>query len=349
MPETTMPETTVSSARTMLAGRLNTRTREFAVRRVPVPVPGPGEVRVEVGAAGVCLSDVHLIDGLLRPALLDGEDVTLGHEVAGTVESLGDGVTQVAVGTRVIVQAGKQVGATVHTMGVDYDGGWAEYLVAPAALMAPIPDNLPFEQAAIIPDAVSTPWAAIERTGQVRAGESVGVWGVGGLGAHGVQLLRLVGAAPIIAIDPLPQARQRALELGADLALDPGDPGFAAAMDEATGGRRLDVAFDFAGVDAVRKQAINSLGVDGRLVLVGLSGRSVTIENSTSFSYNRRQLRGHYGSEPHHVEQLVAFARLGRLELSRSVSVTLPLAEAARAVAMLENKEGNPIRIVLVP
>jgi D-arabinose 1-dehydrogenase-like Zn-dependent alcohol dehydrogenase len=343
-----MRETSMA-AQTMLAGRLNVRTRKFSVERIPVPVPGPGEVRVQVGAAGVCLSDVHLIDGLLRPALLDGDVVTLGHEVAGTVESLGDGVTGVAVGARVIVQAGTVVGSAVHTMGVDYDGGWAEYLVAPAALMVPIPDALPLDQAAIIPDAVSTPWAAIERTAQVRAGESVGVWGVGGLGAHGVQLLRLVGAAPIIAIDPLPQARERALELGADLAIDPADPGFVEAMNDVTGGRRLDVAFDFAGVDAVRTQAINSLGTDGRLVLVGLSGRPVTIENSTSFSYNQRQLRGHYGSEPRHVEQLVGFARLGRLELSRSVSVHVPLAEADRAVEMLTARTGNPIRIVLVP
>ncbi|MEP7764668.1 zinc-binding dehydrogenase [Sanguibacter sp. 25GB23B1] len=337
------------AAPTMLAARLDVRTRELTVQRIPVPVPRPGEVRVAVGAAGVCLSDIHLIDGLLRPALLDGDEVTLGHEVAGTVETLGGGVTGVAVGARVIVQAGKVVGSAVHTMGVDYDGGWAEYLVAPAELMVPIPDSLPFDQAAIIPDAVSTPWAAIERTGQVRAGESVGVWGVGGLGAHGVQLLRLVGAAPIIAIDPLPQARERALALGADLALDPSDPGFVEAMNDATEGRRLDVAFDFAGVDAVRKQAINSLGTDGRLVLVGLSGQPVTIENSTSFSYNRRQLRGHYGSEPRHVDQLVAFARLGRLELSRSVSVRVPLAEADRAVEMLTQRTGSPIRIVLVP
>ena len=339
-----MPEST-----TMLAARLVAATRQVVLRRVPVPVPGPGEVRVKVGAAGVCLSDVHLVDGLLHPALLEGDEVTLGHEVAGTVESLGDGVSDVAVGTRVIVQAGKEVGRAVHTMGVDYDGGWAEYLVAPAALMVPIPDTLPFEQAAIIPDAVSTPWAAIERTGQVRAGESVGVWGVGGLGAHGVQLLRLVGAAPIVAIDPLAEARERALVLGADLALDPADPGLVAAMDAVTGGRRLDVAFDFAGVDAVRRQAINSLGIDGRLVLVGLSGRPVTIENSTSFSYHRRQLRGHYGSEPRHVEQLVAFARLGRMELSRSVSLTLPLIEAHRALELLRSKTGHPIRIVLVP
>nr|WP_167150153.1 zinc-binding dehydrogenase [Lysinibacter cavernae] len=333
----------------MLAGRLNVRTKEFSVKRVPVPVPGPGEVRVKVGAAGVCLSDVHLIEGLLTPQYLDGDEVTLGHEVAGTVEALGAGVESPPVGTRVIVQAGKKQGETVLTMGVDYDGGWAEYLVAPAVVMAPIPDDLPFDQAAIIPDAVSTPWGAIEWTGEVVAGESVGVWGVGGLGAHGIQLLRFVGASPLIAIDPIAEARERALEFGADIALDPADPEFAAKLGAATAGKGLDVAFDFAGVDPVRAQAIASLGLAGRLILVGLSGRPITIEDSTMFSYLRKQIRGHYGSEPQHVEQLIALAKNGRLEFSRSISGSIPLAEAADAVARLERKEGNPIRLVLVP
>lgn len=334
----------------MLAGRLTVSTREFAVREVPVPVPGAGEVRVAVGAAGVCLSDVHLIEGILVPQYLEGDEVTLGHEVAGTVELLGEGVTGVAVGDRVIVQAGKDLpNGRVLTMGVDYDGGWAEYVVAAASAVIPIPDDVPFEQAAIIPDAVSTPWAAISWTGEVKAAESVGVWGVGGLGAHGVQLLRMIGANPIIAIDPLEEARDRALHFGADLALDPTDPEFSKHIRAATGGAGLNVAFDFAGVDAVRKQAINSLGLAGRLVIVGMSGTPITIENSTNFAYLRKQIRGHYGSEPAHVVELVELARAGRIEFSRSVSGIIPLAEATRAIAQLEHKEGNPIRLVLVP
>jgi 2-desacetyl-2-hydroxyethyl bacteriochlorophyllide A dehydrogenase len=334
---------------TMLAGRLTISTREFSLDRVPVPTPRSGQVLVKVAAAGVCLSDVHLIDGTLTPSLLDGDVVTLGHEVAGTVDTLGADVTGWRPGDRVVVKAGHERGGAVHTMGVDYDGGWAEYLVSPADNLVAIPDALPFEQAAIIPDAVSTPWAAIESTAGLRAGEAVGVWGVGGLGVHAVQLLRLAGAAPIIAIDPLEEARARALEFGADVALDPRDQGFRQAVRDATGGRGLDVAFDFAGVDAVRSQAISSLGVDGRLVLVGMSGTPITIENSNKFTHMRKRILGHYGSEPHHVDKLVELTRLGRLDFSRSISATLPLAEAAEAIRMLERKEGNPIRLVLLP
>ncbi|WP_312180492.1 zinc-binding dehydrogenase [Arthrobacter sp.] len=337
------------TSRTMIAGRLNVETGTFAMKEVPVPDPGPGFVRVKVGAAGVCLSDVHLIQGLLRPKFLKGNEVTLGHEVAGTVDLVGPGVTSVTAGDRVVVQAGYEYNGVTLTMGVDYDGGWAEYLVVPAGVLVPLGDDIPFDQASIIPDAVSTPWGAISSTADVRAGESVGVWGIGGLGAHGVQLLRLIGAAPIVAVDPLPEARERALAFGADFALDPMDKNFQESLAAATGGRGLDVALDFAGVDAVRTQALDSLGTRGRLVLVGLSGKPMTISDSTEFSYARKQIRGHYGSEAHHVPQLVSLTRLGRLDFAKSVSARIPLADAEQAVKSLDAKEGNPIRLVLIP
>jgi len=334
---------------TMLAGRMNFKTGEFATKEVPVPQPGPGEVRVQVKAAGVCLSDVHLIGGILMPLFLNGDEVTLGHEVAGVVECLGEGVHGVDVGARVIVNAGKEVGGNLWTLGVDYDGGWAEYLVTPADTLVPIPDSLPFDQAAIIPDAVSTPWGAISWTGQVKQGESVGVWGVGGLGAHGIQLLRFAGAAPIIAIDPVPAARERALDFGADLALDPAASDFDAQIKQATDGIGLDVAIDFAGVAPVRKQALDALRIGGRLVLTGISGGPLTVESDVTFQFTRKQILGHYGSETRHVTELVKLTKLGRLEFSRSISKTMPLGDAAQAVHDLENKVGNPIRIVLIP
>ncbi|RSN62038.1 zinc-binding dehydrogenase [Actinomadura sp. WAC 06369] len=334
----------------MLAGRLDVRTRRFAVKEVPVPEPGHGEVRIAVKAAGVCLSDLHLIDGTLSPLYLGGDEVTLGHEVAGVVESAGEGATRFAPGRRVLLLAGEEdPDGTIRTRGVDYDGGWAQFAVAAERTVVPIPDALPFEQACVIPDAVSTPWAAVGTTARTRPGEAAGVWGLGGLGAHAVLLLRLLGAAPIIAIDPVEPARERALRFGADVALDPGDAGFGDRVRAATGGRGLAVAFDFAGVSAVRDQALGVLGRDGRLVLVGLSGRSVTIAHDTLFSYLRQQVLGHYGSEPEHVEQLVRLVEQGRLDLAESVSDVLPLADAPQAVERLASKEGDPIRLVLRP
>jgi len=334
---------------TVLAGRLDVRTRAFAVEDVPTPRPGPGEVLVKVEAAGVCLSDAHLVDGTLTPPYLSGYTVTLGHEVSGVVAEPGGGVTCWRPGQRVLLQTGEEHGDAVRTRGVDCDGGWAEYAVASESALVELPDDLPFEQAAIIPDAVSTPWAAITTTARAEPARPAGVWGAGGLGAHAVQLLRLVGAAPVVAVDPLPEARERALAFGADAALPPDDPELPARVRAEAGGAGLAVAFDFAGVPAVREQAVACLARGGRLVLVGPVDGPLTIGDGTAFSRLGQQVLGHHGSTGVHVRQLVSLARLHRLELSKSVSGVLPLTEAREAVDRLLQKEGNPVRLILRP
>jgi len=345
----------------MLAGRLNPTAGTFEMREVPIPNPGPGQVRIKVRAAGVCLSDVHLIDGSLRPAFLDTPEVTLGHEVAGEIDTLGPDVPeQWQPGARVTLEAGERCGKcprctrfrtpclAIRTRGVDYDGGWAEYALASHHTLVAIPDSLPFEQAAIVPDAVSTPWGAVAGTGRAEPGRPAGVWGVGGLGAHAVQLLRMIGAAPIIAVDPLEAARDRAREFGADYAFDPADSHFGDQIVAVTGGAGLDVAYDMAGVAAVREQAMRCLGRDGRLVLVGLTPEPLTVPNSITLSVRGTRILGHYGSQAGDVERLVELIRYGRLDLSRSISGTLPLAEAPTAVKALADKQGNPIRLILL-
>ncbi|MET9778108.1 zinc-binding dehydrogenase [Streptomyces sp. NPDC006367] len=334
----------------MLAARLHVPSRTLRLEEVPRPQPGPGEVLVRVEAAGVCLSDVHLIDGTLTPRLLQGDTVTLGHEVSGTIAEVGEGVTAWTPGQRAVLYAGEVRDGVTYTRGVDYDGGWAEYALSAADALIPLPDAVPFDQGAIIPDAVSTPWGAITETGQVRPAEAVGVWGVGGLGVHAVQLLRAVGACPVVAVDPNPVARERALAAGADLALDSADPGLREAVAAVTGGVGLAAAFDFAGVPAVREQALSVLGRKGRLVLVGLTDKPLSVTEGTRFSYLQQRILGHYGSDmPVALPQLLRLLQGGRLDFSGSISGELPLAGAAEAVARLEKKEGNPIRLILRP
>ena len=326
----------------MRAGRISVSRRTFEVVDVPTPDAGAGQVRIKVGAAGVCLSDVHFLEGILSPGYLEGDHVTLGHEVAGTIDQVGAGVTTSSVGDRVVVIAGERnAHQQITTMGFDYDGGWAEYVVTQAELVAKIPDSLAFEQAAIIPDAVSTPWAAITSTGHIVAGEKVAVFGVGGLGIHAVQLLKIIGAF-VIAIDPREDARANALARGADFAFAPDD-------GELKKHRGLNAVFDFAGVSPVRKQALSMLGEQGRLVIVGIANEPIVIPNDMAFTYMRTQIMGHYGSEAHHVTELIELAASGRLDLSDSISEVLPLERAGDALDKLANKVGNPIRIVLKP
>jgi D-arabinose 1-dehydrogenase-like Zn-dependent alcohol dehydrogenase len=190
---------------TMRAERFYADSKTIAVEDVPVPEPGPGEVLVKVAFCGICHSDLSLINGTF-PARLPV--VTQGHEASGTIAKLGPGVTGWSEGDRVIVAAGRPCttcpncrrGDTsncqrMQLMAFAYDGAWAEYTVAQAVGLTRVPDNVSLEQAAILADAVSTPFGAVVRTGKVGIGESVGVWGVGGVGTHIVQLARLVGAA----------------------------------------------------------------------------------------------------------------------------------------------------------
>ncbi|RPE37582.1 D-arabinose 1-dehydrogenase-like Zn-dependent alcohol dehydrogenase [Streptomyces sp. Ag109_O5-1] len=346
---------------TMLAGRVHLDTKKFLVEEIPVPEPGPGEVLIEVKAAGVCLSDLHLIDGSISPVHLKSDVLTLGHEISGDVHALGPGLKRgLAVGTRVALQAGQPCRecatcvrggrcTSFRGRGVDYDGGWSQYTVAREDTVVPIPDALPFDQAAIIPDAVSTSYAALVETVQVRSAQSVGIWGVGGVGAHAVRLARMMGASPIIAVDPLPGARERALAFGADIALDPTDPGFAEAVLRATDGMGLDHAFDFAGVPRVREQASPLLGDHGALVLVGITMEPLTISEKMTFNLKNKKVYGHYGSSFEHVYELIRLAGSGRLDLAPSITGHIPLAEASEAIHRLEHKIGDPIRLILVP
>ena len=342
----------------MRAAVFDAATGLLEVQTVADPSPGPGEVVVRVSACGVCLSDVHLLDGSM-PAPLSR--VVPGHEAAGTVVAVGAGVPVWAEGDAVVLSGGGACGrcpscasgrpddcTDIRVMGFSYDGGWADFVTVPFSYLSRAPRTVPLTQAAILADAVATPWAALTTTAELRPAEAVGLWGIGGLGVHAVQLARLVGAHPVIAVDPLPSARQRALEAGADAALDPADD-VPSAIRELTGGRGLDVAVDFAGNPRAVSQAAASLARLGRVVLVGLFPDDLSLGPAVFFGLFGHQVRGHLGYAKPHLEQLVRLVDGGRLDLSRSISSVLPLEQVHDGVAMLTDKQSNPVRVVLAP
>jgi threonine dehydrogenase-like Zn-dependent dehydrogenase len=345
----------------MRAARYRRAERSLRVEDVPVPVPGPREVLVRVMACGICLSDVHLMDGSLRTPL---EVLTPGHEASGVIARVGAQVPEFwQPGRRVVMSGGRACGTCAscargheqgaclnfQVMGFQYDGAWAEYVVVPCVCLTPIPDTLPFEQAAILADAVSTPYAGLVDRGALRAGESVALWGIGGLGVHAVQVARMVGAAPIVAVDPLPAARERALAAGADAALDPAACDVPAKIRELTGGLGVDLAVDLVGANAVLAQAAASIGRNGRVVMIGLSPEPVQLGPGVVFGVRSQSLLGHLGYRKEHLDQLVTLVAHGRLDVSGSISDVMPLEEVARGVERLAKKEGNPIRLVVRP
>jgi threonine dehydrogenase-like Zn-dependent dehydrogenase len=224
-------------------------------------------------------------------------------------------------------------------MGFGYDGAWAEYVVVPWLALVEVPAEVPLEQAAILADAVATPYAALVDRAALQPAESVGLWGIGGLGVHAVQIARMIGAAPIFAFDPSAAARARALEFGADHALDPTADDVVQEVWRLTEDRGLDVALDLFGANRVLMQADSCLGRRGRLVIVGLSAEPIALGPNMLFGVMSHSL----------LVQLVALVAAGRLDVSRSISDVMPLSDVARGVERLASKEGDPIRLVVAP
>ncbi|WP_432564494.1 zinc-binding dehydrogenase [Kineococcus sp. SYSU DK003] len=347
--------------RTMRAQRLHVPTRTMTVEEVPVPEPGPGQVLVDVAYCGICHSDLGLLDGSFRD-LRGPETITQGHEASGTVAALGEGVTGWAVGDRVIPAAGRPCRRCDHCrrgdlvncddillMAFAYDGAWAEYTVAEAGGLTRVPDSVPLDQAALLADAVSTPFGAVVHTAAVRPGEAVGVWGVGGVGTHLVQLARLVGAVPVVAFDLDPAVRDRALAVGADLALDPQDPALRERIAEATDGHLLDVAFDAVGLASTFEQGLAMLAPRGRVVGVGLSGQEISLGSSLSFNLSRKQALGHLGYQNSDIGTLVKLLAGGRLDLSGSISAVVGLDEVEDGIRQLHERRGKPVRVLVQP
>lgn len=343
----------------MKAARFNADSKSLVLKDVDVPVPGPLEVLIKVEACGICLSDVHLIDGSI-PAVTP--EVTPGHEPAGVVAAVGELVPGWKEGDRAVMAGGRPCGFCAHCtigrvedclafeiMGFHYDGAWAEYVKVPYFAMTPVPEHIPFEQAAILADAVATPYAALTDRGGLKPGETVGLWGIGGLGTHAVQIARLCGAGFIVAVDPLPSARERAVRLGADAALDPTEQDVPQEIKGLTSGLGLDLALDLVGANAVLQQCVSSLGLGGRAVMVGLSLESLQLEPSLLFGVLKHSVLGHLGYDRRHLDDLVKLLANGRLDLSASISDVIPLEDVADGVRRLSEKEGDPVRIMVKP
>ncbi len=342
----------------MRAVRLHRVGEPLSIDEVPRPTPKHGEVLVDIKASGVCHSDLNYRDGVGTVGHLP---ITLGHEIAGVVDQIGDGVEDFEVGDRVVVHyvlscgrcqycaVGKENLCERYAMiGKDVDGGFAEYIAVPARNLVRLPEDLPFEQGAILGCAVSTPLHALRRA-DLRPGESVIVYGVGGLGVHAVQLAsRVFGAGLVVAVDVAEYKLELARRLGADVVINPRYEDPVERVREETDGRMADVVLDLVGRRETIMRGIECVGRGGRMVLVGIGPEDITISPYRTVIGREMNIIGvndHLKSE---LYQLVDLIASGRLDLSASITHKLPLEEANKALEMLEKKLDNPIRIVLI-
>lgn len=326
---------------------------DLRIDDVPTPEPGPGEVLVRVHACGVCASDLHVVQGITPSSHLP---ITLGHEAAGVIERVGPDVDDWLPGDRVLVPAGRTCGACPMciggrdnlcsfqgVLGVTADGAQATHALALARMLVPIPGSLPFEQAAILADAVATPYHALKRGG-LADGMTCAIVGLGGLGMHAVALARLAGAH-VIGVDIDPIGLERALAWGAHEVVDSTGGAADRVRELSEGG--VDRSFEFVGLQATAHDAVKMLRPGGRATLVGISRERLSTMPLGLFVAQELEVVGSFGSTLQDVNELLDLVEDGRLDLSQSVSHVLALDEFPTALDMLESREGSPIRIVI--
>ncbi|HSB77346.1 MAG TPA: alcohol dehydrogenase catalytic domain-containing protein [Candidatus Methylomirabilis sp.] len=270
----------------MRAARYHGPGKALSLDTVQVRPLTVGDALIRVKAAGVCYTDTHFLSGVLNLGI---QPLTLGHEIAGEVVELGKDVRGVAVGDRVLVYYYATCGhchwcrtdranlcpQVVAEYGFTADGGYAEYVVVPAANLVKIPAGLDLGEAATLGCSVTTAIHAARTIADLRLGETVVVYGAGGVGFGLIQFCKLAGAR-VIAVGRSAAKRAKAAELGADHIVD-GARDVAKEIGALTGGEGADVVFELVGTKASMTHSVSALRRRGRLVLIGYSEDSLSV------------------------------------------------------------------------
>jgi NADPH:quinone reductase len=291
------------------------------LEEVETPRPGWGEVRIKVVAAGVSHVDLAFRQGTYRP--FTDLPITLGSEVAGIITALGPGVMTPTVGTRVIALA---------------YGGYAEYAVANASTLLPIPENLNFAPAAAFLMNGTLASQALHESGRLQAGESVLVHAAaGGVGTFAIQFARLMGAEKVIGTASNEIKLNMIRHLGADAAIDYTQKDWVEQVKRVTDGRGVDIILDSVG-GKIAEQSLQCLAPFGRMVVIGASSGQLAQFASLQLMTKNQSVIGHWQSKwsnhPAHslttaAEELLQFLASDRLQII--IGQTFPLSEVAEA------------------
>lgn len=342
--------------KTMRAAQLTKIGKPLEIVELPVPEPGEDDILVRVKATGICSSDLHYQDGRSKVTKLP---ITLGHEISGTVEECGEKVKGLEKGNRVslfyLITCGKcmmccsgrdNYCSEAKMLGKNINGGFAEYIVVPARNAFPFPDSIPFSQAALITDAVATPFHALRRAA-IQTGESVLVIGIGGLGIHALQLAKIMGAGQIIAMDISPEKLELAIQAGATAVINPQNDNVSEKIATITNERGVNVAIELIGLPGTIRQAMESTGLGGRTVVVGICPEDLVLNPYQDLLLKERTVMGSADQRRADFPIIIELAAQKRLNLSRSVSHELPLANVNEGLEMLKKKDQNLVRIVV--
>jgi alcohol dehydrogenase, propanol-preferring len=334
---------------------------EFNAPLVPrdreMPTPNAGEVILKVGGCGICRTDLKVWSGI-HPAIKKLPQV-LGHEVAGEVVEVGKSVDKgllgkhaviyfyLSCGTCLFCRSGREIlcNNLKGQIGFNLDGGYAEYVKAPADCLFLIRPDIPLTQAAIITDAIATPYRALTSKAKIQPGQLLAVIGAGGLGLHALQIARALGAR-VIAMDINEKALAMAKELGAEgtFQMTKDDP--TEAIMELSGGEGFDAVMDFVGKPSIQSLGLNLLKVAGKFVAVGYNPTDSFPVNSMRLVSRELEIYGSRSCGRNDLKETIELVSSGKVK--PVVAECHPLSEATAALRKLE--QGDLIgRSVLVP
>jgi S-(hydroxymethyl)glutathione dehydrogenase / alcohol dehydrogenase len=349
----------------------NTGDERLEVVEATLLDTGPGQVRVRIRATGVCHSDLSAMNGLIpQPA-----PFVPGHEGAGEVIEVGEGVSKVAVGDHVIVAWMPPCGACRFCLGgqaelcmevtissgflprflVDGEpifgmagtGTFAEEVVLPSEAVVKIPEDVPWDVASLIGCGVTTGVGAAINMAKVTPGANVVVFGCGGVGINVIQGSRLAGAAEIVAVDLVEEKREGARRFGATHAVHPDD--LPALSGELTAGQGFDYGFEVIGLPSTIRATYDAVRRGGTATIVGMGGADKMVEfNAFELFFNEKKLLGSlYGSADVRTEfhRLIRLWRNGRLDLEGLITKTGTLDDVNQAFD--DMKAGRVIRTVI--
>ena len=343
----------------MKAVQLITPGQPLELRNVEFSPLQTTDVLIAVKAAGICHSDAHYRAGGLSEEKLP---VTLGHEISGIIEEAGTGVENFKVGDRVcvhyLISCGKceyclseneQFCTTLKMTGNNVNGGYAEYISVPERNVFILPEEIPFEQGAIMMCSSATSFHAL-RKARFKEGETVAVFGIGGLGMAAIQIAKSQGASAVYAVD-INKEKLAQAELYGSITIDASEVDPVDEIMQLTNGKGVNVTLELIGLPKTMEQAVRSLAIFGRAAIVGLSDKPLEIESHRDLINKETEIIGvsdHLASE---LPQLINLVLKGDLKLDSAISRRIPL-DAGGINSVLDRLArfgSEEIRTVIMP
>jgi 2-desacetyl-2-hydroxyethyl bacteriochlorophyllide A dehydrogenase len=333
------------------------REHQIEVRELPDPKPGPEEALIRVTACGICGTDVHIFDGRIKEDVRP--PVVMGHEIAGVVESVGGGVHGLQTGQTVAVDPVIACGACEYcrvarlnlcqqmtTIGYVRNGGYAQFLVAPATHVYPLKPGTPAE-AAILVETLACVLNGYEKL-DLQPGRTAMILGAGTVGLLWNHLLKASPITHLVQSEPVAFRRERAHQLGADTVIDPATENLAARVSEVAP-EGIDYIIDASGEAQAVQEGIKLVKKGGTFVIFGVCPVNSTIQVDPHEVYQKEMRIIGSKMPPYRLQRAAEMIQAGMIDYEQLITDVLPLSELAEACRTFESRRDRQIKVAIDP